>query len=87
MFALVSILLTALLVAVTSVWLFRLLNSWRGINRTLVGRPKASTNMVKLNAQQGYMNLASFPHGGSRMSARRVGQNTANGEIKAPWGW
>jgi hypothetical protein len=87
MFALVSILLTALLVAVTSVWLFRLVRSWKGIHRILVGRPKAARNMMKLNTQQGYMKLASFPHGGSRMSARRVGQNAANGEIKAPWGW
>ncbi len=87
MFALVSILLTALLVAVTSVWLYRLVASWKGINRILVGRPKAVTNMMKLNTPQGYMKLASFPHGGSRMSARRIGQNTANGDIKAPWGW
>ena len=87
MLALVSILLTALLIAVTSVLLFRLVSSWKGINRILIGRPKATTNMMKLKTQQGYMELASFPHGGSRMSARRVVQNTANGEIKAPWGW
>jgi len=87
MFALVSIFLTALLIAVTSVMLYRLVRSWKGLNRILVGRPKAATNKMKLNTQQGYMRLASFPHGGARMSARRVVQNTANGEIKAPWGW
>jgi len=87
MFALVTIFLTTLLVAMTVVWLYRLVSSWKGFKRNQAGRPNTNTNIMRLSAQQGYITLAAFPQGRSQMSPRRVMQHTAKNEIKAPWGW
>ncbi len=87
MLALVTILLTTLLVAVVAVALYRFIFGWKGSKRSTTGNPRFS--MMKLNAQQGYIALTQRSQKKARqVPARRVAKRSAaRGGLRAPWGW
>ena len=83
MLGLVTIFLATFLIAMTAVWLYRLVFSWKGLNHSLVGR-RRTTMKMKLSGQQGYISLA--PRSTDN-SAKFVRLRSVRGGVKAPWGW
>lgn len=86
MLALVIIFLATFLLAACTVWLYRLIFSWKGANYRLVGRPRTTMKM-RLSAQQGYITLSPQLKKYSQEPVRVVKLRTVRGGVKAPWGW
>jgi len=84
MLALIIIFLATLLIAATTIWLYRSLAGWQGFKgRVSLQQPKSSKAGLKLSAQQGF--IALFASSKETVKHKRL-RSPRHG-IKAPWGW
>ena len=84
MLALVTIFLATLLIALTTIWLYRSIAGWQGFKGdVIVKRSKGSKAGLKLSAQQGF--IALFASSNETVKHKRL-RSPKHG-IKAPWGW
>ena len=85
MLALITIFLATLLIATTTIWLYRSLAGWQGFKGGVssVQRPKGSKAGLKLSAQQGFIALFAS----SKETVRNKRLRSPKHGIKAPWGW
>ena len=83
MLALVTIFVATLLIATTTIWMYRSLAGlqvFKGIVQTQKGKNTAG---MKLEVQQGFISMFSTSYGNARNRRLR----SPKGGIKAPWGW
>ena len=84
MLALITILLSTLIIAATAVSLWRLVSYWRGFNKPIAGILE-NTKRIRSQVQRGFgfMTLTAS----SRGSAKPKKLRSPKGDIKSPWGW
>ena len=87
MLALITIFIASLLTAIVSIWLYRIVSSWKRFDSAEVVRP-GITKGSKLRPQHGFVSLKGVM---SKMApaqpAKSVKLRNSNSSIKAPWGW
>ena len=82
MLALITILLSTLIIAATTVSLYRLVSYWRGFNKPIAGILD-NTTQIKPQVQRGFKTLPASSRGGAKHKKLR----SSKGGIKSPWGW
>ncbi len=82
MLALITILLSTLIIAAIAVSLYRLVSYWRGFNKPIAGTLE-NTTRIKPQVQQGFKTLTAS----SRGSAKHKELRSPKGGIQSPWGW
>ena len=82
MLALITILLSTLIIAAIAVSLYRLVSYWRGFNKPIAGILE-NTTRISSQVQRGFMTLTAS----SRGSAKHKKLHSPKGGIKSPWGW
>ena len=82
MLALITILLSTLIIAATTVSLYRLVSYWRGFNKPTAGILD-ETSRIKPQVQRESMKLTTSSKGGAKHEKLR----SSKGGIKSPWGW
>ena len=83
MLALVTIFVATLLIATTTIWIYRSLAGWQGFKRNAHTQKVKNTAGMKLGVQQGFISMFSTSYGNARNRRLR----SPKGGIKAPWGW
>jgi len=83
MLALVTIFVATLLIAATTIWMYRSLAGWQGFKRNVQTQKGKNTAGMKLRVQQGFVSMFST----SYENARNKRLRSPIGGIKAPWGW
>jgi len=88
MLVLVTLLLTAFLIATAVIWLYRLIFRRRASSYTLGVRPDSKMAMaMRINDQQGPARVGPGYYKREQEPARLVKLHTASDGLKAPWGW
>jgi hypothetical protein len=83
MLALVTIFIASCLIALTIIWMYRLLAGWQGLKSNVPTQKGKNTVGMKLNVQQGFISMFSTSHENARNKRLRSPKDG----IKAPWGW
>jgi hypothetical protein len=83
MLELVTIFVTTLLIAATTIWMYRSLAGWQGFKRNVQTQKGKNTAGMKLRVQQGFISMFSTSH----EKARNKRLRSPKDGIKAPWGW
>jgi hypothetical protein len=81
--ALVTIFVATLLIATTTIWMFRSLAGWQGFKRNVQTQKGKNTAGMKLGLQHGFISMFST----SYENARNKRLRSPKDGIKAPWGW
>ena len=84
MLALVTIFVATLLIAATTIWMYRSLAGRQGFRRNVQTQKGKNTAGMKLRVQQeGFISLFYTSH----KNARNKRLRSPKDGIKAPWGW
>lgn len=84
MLALVSLFLATLLIALTTIWLYRSLAGWQGFRRDVSASSSKDSGVgFKPGSQKGFTSLFVS----SREMVRNKTLRSPKNGIKAPWGW
>jgi hypothetical protein len=83
MLAFVTIFVATLLIAATTIWMYRSFAGWQGFKRNVQTQKGKNTAGMKFRVQQGFISMFSTSHENARNKRLRSPKDG----IKAPWGW
>jgi len=84
MLVLVTTFVATLLIAATTIWMYRSLAGWQGLKRNVQTQKGKNTAGMKLRVQQEeFLSMFSTSYGNARNKRLR----SPKYGIKAPWGW